>query len=103
MIRCTKCGKDLGGGDRSGQLANISGSIMGDECTESYFFCQNCSVYTVEVFWDVFTGEEEVHIRGPLSKENGDEKIRLIGECSTPWDKKCRCPAHRAYFGDSLD
>lgn len=103
MIRCAKCWKDLEGEEGSGRLASISGSIMGDECTDSYFFCQNCGVYTVEVYWDLFLGEERVSTLGPLSKEKGDERIQLIGECSTPWDKKCRCPAHRTYFGESLD
>lgn len=27
----------------------------------------------------------------------------LIGDCACPWDKKCRCDAHRRYFNDTLD
>jgi len=103
MIQCAKCGKKLDNGADGGPVASISGSIMGDECIESYYFCKVCGVYTVEVYWDCFLGDEEVSIRGPVSKEEGDKKIRLIGECPEPWDKKCRCAAHRAYFGDSLD
>ncbi|MBP2674354.1 MAG: hypothetical protein H6Q84_1194 [Deltaproteobacteria bacterium] len=76
---------------------------MGDEYTESYFFCGGCGVYTVEVRHDRFLGEEEVFTRGPVPKPEGDAQVSRIGGCSEPWDKKCRCAAHRAHFGDSLD
>jgi hypothetical protein len=102
-MQCAKCGKDLDGRDRNGRAASISGSIMGDEYTDSYYFCEGCGVYTVEIYRDSFLGEGEVTRRGPLSKEEGDEKVRLIGECSEPWDKKCRCSAHLAYFQGWLD
>jgi hypothetical protein len=100
---CSKCGNglhDIDGGDK---IASISGGIMGDECTETYFFCRDCCVYSVEIYWDSFLGDGKASFRGPLSKEEGDGKVRLIGECSEPWDKNCRCNAHRAYFSDSLD
>ena len=103
MIQCAKCGKKLDNSSGGGPVAAISGSIMGDEDTDSYYFCEDCGVYTVEVYHDRFLGEGEISIRGPLSKEDGDARVRLIRECIDPWDKKCRCAAHRAYFGDSLD
>jgi hypothetical protein len=103
MIRCTHCGKELDGEGGKGRVASISGDIMGDEYTESYYLCEECALYTVEVYHDRFLGEDEVSIRGPLSKAEGDKKVGLIGECPEPWDKTCRCPAHRAYFGDWLD
>jgi hypothetical protein len=103
VIRCAKCGKDLEGKDRDGWTASISGSIMGDEYTDSYFFCESCGVYTVEVYRDSFLGEGEASTRGPLSGEEGDAKVRLIGECPEPWDKKCRCNAHLSYFQGLLD
>lgn len=84
-------------------MASISGGIMGDEYTESYFLCGDCDVYTVEVHHDRFLGEESVFVRGPVSKAEGDAQVELIGQCSEPWNKKCRCPAHRSYFGGSLD
>ncbi|MCL5269399.1 MAG: hypothetical protein M1457_02330 [bacterium] len=84
-------------------MASISGSIMGDEYIETYYYCAECGVYTVEVCHDRFLGEEEVSVQGPVSKTEGDEKVALIRRCSRPWDKKCRCKAHRTYFGDSLD
>jgi hypothetical protein len=103
MIQCAKCGKELYSKEGGDRVASISGGITGYECVETYYFCKKCDVYSVEVYWDCFLGDEEVSFRGPLSKEEGDEKVRLIGECSEPWDKNCRCDAHRAYFGDSLD
>ena len=27
----------------------------------------------------------------------------MIKKCDRPWDKKCRCDAHRAYFCSTLD
>jgi len=47
--------------------------------------------------WDNFTGEE------PLPEQQGNERVYLIKNCSDPWDKKCRCEAHRKYFNDTLD
>jgi hypothetical protein len=100
MIRCAQCGRELGA---EGRVASISGSIMGDEYIESYFLCEKCGVYTVEVYHDRFLGEESVSVHGPVAKAEGDAKVKLIGECSEPWNKKCRCRAHISYFGDSLD
>ncbi len=100
MVQCSKCGKELGAEDR---LASISGSIMGDEYIDTYFLCIPCQLYTVEVYHDRFSGPEEVSVRGPVSKAEGDASVALIGQCSEPWDKKCRCQAHQSYFGGSLD
>ena len=76
---------------------------MGDEYIESYFFCDDCKIYTVEIYHDRFLGEESVFFRGPVSKEDGDAQVAIIKRCDSPWDKKCRCAAHREYFGNSLD
>jgi hypothetical protein len=103
MVRCVQCGKELDGEGAKGSVASISGSIMGDEYSDSYYFCEQCTLYTVKLYHDRFLGEDEVSIKGPLSKAEGDEKVHLIGECSEPWNKKCRCPAHRAYFEGWLD
>jgi hypothetical protein len=103
LIQCLQCGRPLNVEGGPGPVASICGGILGDEYTDSYYFCPNCGLYTVEVHYDRFLGEGESSLRGPLSKPEGDENVRLIGECAEPWDKKCRCPAHRSYFGDSLD
>ncbi len=102
MIRCSECGTELDRQDEN-RVASISGSIMGDEYTDTYYFCSRCEVYTVEVYHDRFLGEDEVSIRGPLSKSEGDAKVKLIRQCQEPWDKKCRCEAHQSYFQGSLD
>ena len=103
MIECLQCGKALTGGEQNAIVASISGGIMGDEYTESYLLCGDCGVYTVAVFRDRFCGPETVSGRGPVSKAEGDAKIELIRQCSNPSDKKCRCDAHRSYFGSWLD
>lgn len=40
---------------------------------------------------------------GSIAKERGDHLAAIIARCDRHWDKKCRCPAHREYFGDGLD
>lgn len=104
MIKCLQCGKVLeANGIESARVAIISGSVMGDEYTDSYLFCAECQVYTMEVCHDRFLGPEEIAIKGPLSKEKGDEQVSIIKRCLTPWDKKCRCEAHQEYFRGMLD
>jgi hypothetical protein len=103
MIKCSQCERELDRKEESKFVASISGGIMGDEYIESYFFCNMCGVYTVEIYHDRFLGEDEISIRGPVSKSEGDAKVKLIQQCPEPWDKKCRCEAHRAYFGGWLD
>ena len=56
-------------------MASISGSIMGDEYTESYFLCNHCGVYTLEIYHDRFSGEDDVSVRGPVPKSEGDAKV----------------------------
>jgi hypothetical protein len=76
---------------------------MGDEYTESFFLCKRCDVYTVEVCYEPFLGDEVITFRGPLPRAEGDAAVALIKGCPEPWDKKCRCQAHLAYFQGQLD
>ena len=99
-MECIKCKRPFQDEDR---IASISGSIMGDEYTDSYFFCPLCGVYTVASWRDNFTGFETMSLSGPMSRQKGDERVALIAKCDRPWDKKCRCDAHRAYFNNMLD
>jgi hypothetical protein len=103
MVRCSQCRRDFD--PQAGDLcvASISGSIMGDEYSESYYFCSQCGVYTVEIYHDRFLGEDEVSERGPVPKTEGDEKLKLIKQCPELWNKKCRCKAHQSYFQERLD
>ena len=96
-ISCCQCGKG------AENLTSISGSIMGDEYTETYAFCGSCQVYTVVIWREPLDAPETVHASGPVSKADGDAKVKLIGGCKKPWDKRCRCESHREYFGGSLD
>lgn len=102
-MKCSKCGREFDRQRGEGPVASISGGIMGDEYIESFYFCSACQVYTVEIYHDRFLGEEEISVRGPVPKLEGETKIELIKQCSRPWDKKCRCKAHRSYFGPWLD
>jgi hypothetical protein len=103
MIRCSRCGRDFERQEVDQPVASISGRIMGDEYIESYYFCSHCEVYTVEVYHDHFLGDDDIFVRGPIPKQEGDAKVGLIRQCSEPWDKKCRCQAHQSYFDGGLD
>ena len=102
-VPCSRCGRELAGPGGEGRVASISGGIMGDEYIESYYLCPACGVYTVEVYHDRFSGEDSVNFRGPVPKAEGDAQVALIAQCSEPWSKRCRCEAHRSYWGDFLD
>ncbi len=99
-MQCSHCGNGL---SEASSVASISGSLCGDECSECYFLCAKCGFYTVGIYWDCFTGEESCSARGPVAPDEAVKKINLIGQCATPWDKKCRCKAHCAYFDGMLD
>ena len=102
MIRCSKYDREIDLKKTfkiDGFVPSISGGIMGDEYIESYYLCTHCSVYTIEVFHDRFIGEEDIYFRGPVSKAQAESKIELIRQCPEPRNKKCRCEAHRSYFG----
>jgi len=100
-MECVKCKKTFMQDDC---IASISGSIMGDEHTDTFYYCPVCQLYTIKSYRDNFTGgEETVSVEGPLGKVEGDERVELIRRCKRPWDKKCRCDAHREYFNNTLD
>ena len=48
MIQCLKCKNDLDQQKKNTPVASICVSVMGDEYTESYYFCEDCQVYTVK-------------------------------------------------------
>ena len=99
-MRCAGCGKEF---DKTCQVASISGRIMGDECTDVYYWCESCGVYTLRMIREVFAGPETERACDPMSNLEGDRRIEIIGRCSEPYDERCRCEAHREYFGDWLD
>ncbi len=99
-MNCKQCNRVF---SKEEMIASISGSIMGDEYTDCYYLCPVCKVCTLATWHDNFTGLESVSVSGPIDPRTADERIKLIRQCSEPWDKKCRCKAHREYFNDALD
>ena len=79
MTKCSQCGKEL-----NKPVISISGGIMGDEYIDSYYFCNQCRVYTTESVHDQFCGEESLSTSGPLPKAEGDAKVKLIKNCPSP-------------------
>jgi hypothetical protein len=84
------------------RVAGITAKIMGDECTDVFYWCAACGVYTIRVYRDVFTGPETAHDSEPIPKEEGDRRLALVRTCPQPSDADCLCDGHRAYFGDWL-
>lgn len=97
---CIKCNRSF---SKEDLMASISGSINGDEYTDAYYLCPVCRAFTVAHWRDNFMGTENLDVSGPLEEKQGMQRVELIRRCSEPWDKKCRCAAHLAYFNDSLD
>ncbi len=100
LFQCAQCQRPF---TKENHVASISGSILGDEDTDSYYLCPGCQAYTVMTCHESFCGPETSRRSGPLSRPEGDRQVELIRQCSRPWDKKCRCDAHRAYFHNTLD
>ncbi len=98
VTACAHCGSSI-----DNAAASISGSVMGDEETEAWFYCSDCAAYTRVRGRDRFHGEENVRPGEPFSLERGDHQVGIIRRCERPWDKSCRCDAHREYFGGWLD
>ncbi len=99
-MQCARCGREFENKDR---VACISGRLMGDECTDLYYWCEACGVYSLRLCREIFAGPETERIADPISKEEGDRRIALIRRCDQPYDERCRCEAHKEYFGGWLD
>ena len=98
MVDCAACGRHFErcGADRPAAL--IAVEVSGDECTESFFFCASCGVYTQETHWEPFFGEESSQVSGPIDKARGDAIVASIRRCPDPTNKKCSCPTHREFL-----
>ena len=103
MFQCSSCGKELDDKDGKNIIASISGSIMGDETIETFFHCPACDGYSLEICHDRFCGETTTRTEGPYRRADVAERIALIKQCAEPWNKKCRCEAHKHYFQGWLD
>lgn len=93
-VACSQCGKAL---DMTARAAGISVFQQGDERIDSWFWCVDCGVWTLEEYLDVFIGESRITVRGPIRREAGEKRIGIIQRCPTPFDKWCECEAHREY------
>ena len=99
-LRCSVCRRSFRTEER---VALICGTIMGDECTDCYYWCEICQVYTIRLYRDAFLGEETHRDSDPISREEGERRLALIRSCPEPWNGRCRCDGHREYFGGWLD
>jgi len=102
ILHCAGCQLEL---TEESRVASISGSVMGDEYIESYYRCSSCGLYTLIVSRDRFDGDGELSetVSGPIGAEEGEKRVAVIRQCDSPYDKKCRCSAHLAYFKGRLD
>lgn len=102
MFACSRCTAPVSP-EGLARACSIAGSLFGNEHIDTLYRCSHCGCYTIERYVDHFDGEETAAPDGPLTKERGEELVALIQRCERPYDKNCRCRAHREYFGDGLD
>lgn len=93
-MNCAECAKTL----TNGPAASMASEVMGDEYTESLYFCDACQKYTKELRHDRFLGETDTMGSAPLSKSEGDRLVALSKKCRAPFNKRCHCAAHQAWF-----
>ena len=97
-MNCQKCGAEFHQEKRAEAVICIF--VMGDECIYSYYSCDNCGYYTIESYCDRFSGEEDIDVLQPVSREVGEKCVELIRACPNPRDKTCGCPSHKTlYYG----
>jgi hypothetical protein len=99
MMRCSRCRRVLAQQDSWSPAASMSGSSMGDEHIESWFSCDRCGVYTVEVYHDRFLGEDETTVRGPMGVPgpNRGGGVQAQVEASGPQKARGDRCAHMAW------
>jgi hypothetical protein len=83
-IACKGCGKPLG---RKAIAAYDGGeSPMGDDWSNTCYLCPGCGQYTVEFWSERYMADDHVEVKGPLSREEGEEIVRQINERPAPDD-----------------
>ncbi|MEK7466447.1 MAG: hypothetical protein AAB074_03440 [Planctomycetota bacterium] len=92
-VNCRKCGADLQAVGK--RRAFISVFAQGDEETMSWYFCEACRVWMIEVYYDRFMGDSEISFRGPYPEGTCEADVALANTCPSPGDKWCECPAHK--------
>jgi hypothetical protein len=55
-------------------------SPYGDEFADELHRCEGCGAWWWVTFVDRFSGEDEIHVEGPLSEEEAREQRERIGE-----------------------
>lgn len=78
---CAGCARPFQEKDR---VAGISARIMGDECTDAFYWCEACEVYTVRLYREVFCGPETARNSEPIPREEGDRRLAAIRLVSGP-------------------
>jgi hypothetical protein len=78
-MKCIQCRRPF---LKEDYIASISGSIMGDEYTDSSCLCPVFRVYTMVSRRDNFTGVKSMNLYEPIEKQKGNARVELI------WSRK---------------
>ena len=78
-MKCGKCGGELGPTSR--RRAFISLFAQGDEEILSWYFCEGCRFWTIEVYYDHFMGDSEIRQRGPYPEFDTDQRVGNLANC----------------------
>ncbi len=99
-MECQACRAPLKNDDAQ---ASMAGRVMGDRVFDRFYRCSDCDAYSLRSFRDSFTGGESAVWHGPFSEAEARDRIAKMTACKNPSDDRCRCGAHRSYFGKALD
>lgn len=92
-MNCVRCARAL-----EKPRAGIAIFVAGDEYVYSYFWCEDCGVYSAQGYHDRFMGDSEVFALPSIPREEGDRAVALIRACPEPGNKLCDCASHRALY-----
>jgi DNA-directed RNA polymerase subunit RPC12/RpoP len=96
-VHCANCKREFPTGAR--RKAGISITNIGDEYIYSYWQCEECNFYTVELYRDVHLGVPEISILPAMTKEDGDLAVLRIKTCPDPHNVDCECEYHQRAYG----
>ena len=94
-MNCANCRNNIP--DPPPRSAGIWVEVMGDEYGFGYVECPACGFYTESSSRDSITGGDMEYSPRAITKEKGDEIVRLIETCPDRSDKRCSCPVHQKF------
>ena len=90
MMTCANCGAGIA---EPPFTAGIWVEVMGDEYGFGHVACEACRYYSESSSRDSITAGDFEHAPRAISKERGEQIVRLIGAWPDRSDRRCECAA----------